>query len=219
MVFIWKRVKPDRGVAMSFLTKRVKEPDLDDWRKLVHLMDYLKADGDRPLILAADKSGDLTWYVDAAFAVHANGRSHTGGGLTMRKGFIISISAGQKLTTRSSTEGEIVAVDDCMSLILWAREFLLAQGFQVRRNIILQDNMSSILLEKNGRASSGKRMRHINIRYYFVADRSNKGECEIEWTPRENMVADYLTKGLQGSEFQRFRDVIMGSAELIQCIE
>jgi hypothetical protein len=79
--------------------------------------------------------------------------------------------------------------------------------------------MSSILLEKNGRASSGKRMRHINIRYYFVADRSNKGECEIEWTPRENMVADYLTKGLQGSEFQRFRDVIMGSAELIQCIE
>ena len=219
MVFIWKRVKPDCGVAMSFLTKRVKEPDLDDWRKLVHLMDYLKADGDRPLILAADKSGDLTWYVDAAFAVHANGRSHTGGGLTMRKGFIISISAGQKLTTRSSTEGEIVAVDDCMSLILWAREFLLAQGFQVRRNIILQDNMSSILLEKNGRASSGKRMRHINIRYYFVADRSNKGECEIEWTPGENMVADYLTKGLQGREFRRFRDVIMGSAELIQCIE
>jgi len=25
---------------MSFLTKRVKAPDLDDWRKLVHLMDY-----------------------------------------------------------------------------------------------------------------------------------------------------------------------------------
>jgi hypothetical protein len=219
MVYIWKRAKPDCGVAMSFLAKRVKAPDLDDWRKLVHLMDYLKADGDRPLILAADKSGDLTWYVDAAFAVHANGRSHTGGGLTMKKGFIISKSGSQKLTTRSSTEGELVAVDDCMSLILWAREFLIAQGVQVRRNIILQDNMSSILLEKNGRASSGKRMRHINIRYYFVTDRMKKGECEIKWIPREKMVADYLTKGLQGGEFRRFRDVIMGSAELIQCIE
>ena len=59
-------------------------PDLDDWQKLVHLMDYFKADGDRPLILSAD-SGDLTWYVDSAFAAQANGRSHTGGFLRMRK--------------------------------------------------------------------------------------------------------------------------------------
>ena len=62
-------------------------------------------------------------------------------------------------------------------------------------------------------------MRHINICYYFVTDREKKGECEIEWIARENMVADYLTKGLQGGEFRRFRDVIMGSAELIQCIK
>ena len=106
-----------------------------------------------------------------------------------------------------------------MSLILWAREFLIAQGIQVRRNIILQDNKSSILLEKNGRASSGKRMRHINIRYYFVTDRKNKGECEIEWIPREFMVADYLTKALQGGGFRQFRDMIMGSARLIQCMK
>jgi hypothetical protein len=50
---------------MSFLSKRVKQPDLDDWRKLVHLMEYLKADGNRPLILAADKTGILIWYIDA----------------------------------------------------------------------------------------------------------------------------------------------------------
>ena len=62
LVFVWKRVRPDIGVAMSFLTKRVKQPDLDDWRKLVHLMEYLKAEGDRPLILAADKMGILLWY-------------------------------------------------------------------------------------------------------------------------------------------------------------
>ena len=92
LVFVWKRVKPDIGVAMSFPTKRVKQPDLDDWPKLVHLMDYSKADGLRSLILAADKTGILIWYINAAFAVHANGRSHTGGGLYMKKGFIISLS-------------------------------------------------------------------------------------------------------------------------------
>jgi hypothetical protein len=211
MIYIWKRVKPDCGASMSFLTKRVKASDLDDWRKLVHLMEYLKVDRDRPLILSGDKSGTLTWYVDAAFAVHANGRSHTGGGLMWNKGFIISKSASQRLTTRSSTEGEIVAVDDCMSLILWARQFLISQGIPVKRNVILQDNKSSILLETNGRTSSGKRMRHINIRYFLVADRQKKGECEVEWIPREEMIADYLTKGLQGAEFKRFRDMIMGS--------
>jgi hypothetical protein len=157
MIYIWKRVKPDCGVSMSFLTKRVKSPDLDDWRKLVHLMEHVKADGDRPLILSGDSSGTLTWYVDAAFAVHANGRSHTGGGLMWNKGFIISKSASQRLTTRSSTEGKIVAVDNCMSLILWARLFLICQDIPVRRNVILQDNKSSILLETNGKTSSGKR--------------------------------------------------------------
>jgi hypothetical protein len=115
------------GSCLSFLTKRVKAPDLDDWRKLVHLMDYIIADGDRPLILSA--AGDnLTWYVDSAFAVHANGRSDTGGFLHMKKGATISICGGQKLNTRSSTEAEQVRVDDCMSLILWGRLFLMAQG-------------------------------------------------------------------------------------------
>jgi hypothetical protein len=122
----------------------VKAPDLDDWQKLVHLMDYIK---DRPLILSAD-SGDLTWFVVSAFAVHENGRSHTGGGLCIKKGAAISICGGQKLNTRSSTEAEQVGVDDCMSLILWSRLFLKVQGINVRRNTILQDNKSSILLEK-----------------------------------------------------------------------
>ena len=165
----------------------------------------------RPLILAADKTGILLWYIDAAFAVHADGRSHTGGGLYMKKGFVLSYCGGQKLTTRSSTEAEIVGVDDCMSKVLWVREFLIAQRVAVRRNVILQDNKSSILLEKNGKASAGKRMRHINIRYFFVTDREKKGECELHWICREDMVADFLTKAQQGAEFRRNRNFIMGS--------
>ena len=115
------------------------------------------------MILSADENGDLTWYVDAVFAVHADMKSHTGGDLKMGKGFIISVTTGQKLNTRSSTEAELVAVDDCMSLILWARHFLVEQMYIVGRNIILQDNKSSMLLEVNGKPSSGKRTRHLAI--------------------------------------------------------
>jgi hypothetical protein len=47
-----------------------------------------------------------------------------------------------------------------------------AQGYKVIESIVYQDNQSAILLERNGKASSSKRKKHINIRYFFVTDRS-----------------------------------------------
>ncbi len=51
---------------------------------------------------------------------------------------------------------------------------MIAQGYGCNRNIILQDNMSSILLENNGKASSGKRTQHMNIRFFGITDRVEK---------------------------------------------
>jgi hypothetical protein len=151
-IYLWKHGRPDIGTAVSFLTKRVREPDLDDWQMLDHMIIYLKADMLPKWELRADNSNDLMWYVDCAFGVHADYCSHTGGTLTMGKGFAISISKAHKLNTRSLTEGEIVSVDDCLALILWLHEFMIAQGYGCNRNIILQHKMSSILLENNGKA-------------------------------------------------------------------
>ena len=66
-----------------------------------------------------------------------------------------------------------------------------------------------MLLEKNGRGSSSKRTRHINIRYFFVVDRIKQGELRVEYCPTGDMVADYFTKPLQGSLFRRMHDTIM----------
>jgi hypothetical protein len=213
-LYISKRARPDLSTAIAFLTTRVKAPDIHDWRKLSHMMEYLRVERLRPLILSADGSGVLMWYVDASFAVHPNMRSHTGGGLTMGRGFPIVTSTKQRLNTRSSTESELVGVDDMMPIVVWSRYFLMAQGYGVTQNLLLQDNRSSMLLEKNGRASSGKRTRHINIRYYFVTDRVNMKEIEIEWCPTKEMVADFMTKPLQGSHFRRLRDLIMGMTKV-----
>jgi hypothetical protein len=209
-LYVSKRARPDVSTAIAFLTTRVRAPDVDDWRKLSCLMEYLRNDRLRPLILSADGSGVLMWYVDASFAVHPNMRSHTGGVFTMGRGFPINISTKQKLNTRSSTESELVAVDDMMPIVLWTRYFLMAQGYGVTENLLLQDNRSSMLLERNGKASSSKRTRHINIRYFFITDRVNMKEVEIEWCPTKEMVADFMTKPLQGSHFRRMRDLIMG---------
>ncbi len=104
-----------------------------------------------------------------------------------------------------------MGVDDMMPSILWTRYFLKSQGYAVNDNIIFQDNKSTMLLERNGKASSSKRMKHINIRYFFITDRISKGEVRVEWCPTAEMVADFMTKPLQGPTFKQFRDLIMGA--------
>ena len=99
----------------------------------------------------------------------------------MGRGFPITVSTKLKLTVKSLTEGELVGVDDMMPIMLWTRQFLMEQGYGIVENLLLQDNKSSIFLEKNGKASSGKRTRHINIRYFFITDQVNKKEISIEW--------------------------------------
>jgi hypothetical protein len=58
-----------------------------------------------------------------------------------------------------------------------------AQGYGVKVNVLFQDNKSSILLEKNGKALSSKRTKHINIRYFFITDRVKKEEISVVWCP------------------------------------
>ena len=208
-LYLVKRARPDASVSIAFLTTRVRSPDVDDWRKLGHLIEYLRSTIDLPLKLAGDNSGVLKWYVDASFAIHSNMRGHTGGGLTMGKGFPI-------VSSKSSTESDLVGVDDMMPSILWTRYFLKAQGYNVNDNIIFQDNKSTMLMEHNGKASSSRRTKHINVRYFFITDRIAKGEVRVEWCPTKEMVADFMTKPLQGSAFRNSRDLIMGSLSIMK---
>ena len=197
MLFATKRVRPDTGTSVVFLTTRVAKPDKQDWAKLGHLMSYVRSTLMLPLILGADGSGVIKWLIDTSYGVHWNLRGQSGGGNTLGRGFPVSGSTKQKLNTRSSTEAEVVGVDDFMPSILWSKLFLEAQGYSVTRNIIYQDNKSAMLLEANGKASSGKRTKHINIRYFFVTDRIQKGDVELEWCPTAEMTGDFFTKPLQ----------------------
>jgi hypothetical protein len=118
-------------------------------------MEYLRGDRERPLILGADNKEMIMWYANALFAVHPNMHGHTGGGMTMGRGFPISVSTKQKLNTKSLTENELVGVDNMMPIILWTCYFLLSQGYGVIKNLLLEDNKSLILLERNGKVSMG----------------------------------------------------------------
>ena len=144
-----------------------------------------------------------------AFAIHADYKSHTGACLSFGRGCPVNISSKQKINTRSSTEAELVAINDAMALVLWCRLFIMGQGFEVLDNIVYQDNQSTMLLGNNGRHSSGKKTRHIEARYYFITDQVKRNNIRLEYCPTEAMISDYFTKPLQGSQFRKFRDFIL----------
>ena len=108
-----------------------------------------------------------------------------------------------------------------MTFILWLKYFLEEQTKELPENskikelgkttIVEQDNTSSILLEKNGRRSSTKRTRHINIRYYFITEKLRSGEItDVVHKSTSEMQSDALTKGLQGKLFDTHRTTMMG---------
>ena len=66
----------------------------------------------------------------------------------------MSFSRGHKLNGRSSTEAELIGIDDTIPSMMWGKYFIEAQGYTVEHNILYQDNKSTILLVTNGRMSS-----------------------------------------------------------------
>ena len=138
----------------------------------------------------------VKWWVDGLFAVHHDMKSHTGATMSLGKGSVHLTPVQQRLNTKSSTEAKLVGVDDVMPQVIWTRYLLEAQGYGVRESKIYQDNQSAMLMEKNGRASSSKQTRHINIRYFFVADQVQINEVTIEYCPTGEITGDFFTKPL-----------------------
>ena len=61
LLFVTKRERGDMITAISFLTTRVKEPDEDDWKKLIILLKCVKSTIDLKLTLSASGTNILKW--------------------------------------------------------------------------------------------------------------------------------------------------------------
>ena len=137
-------------------------------------------------------------------------KSHTGINLTMGTGTIYGGSLKHKLNSKSLTKAELISVSDRINQVLWTKYFLECQGYIVKSSTIYQDNEASILLKQNGKRSSKKGTRFINIRYFSITNKIKNGEVDINYMPTTEMVADYFTKPLQGALFRKTRDQIQG---------
>ena len=135
--------------------------------KLKRVIKYLNRTRNLKLTLTADNLAIIRWYVDASNAIHNDCNGHIRSMMTIGSGAITSFSRKQKINGESSTEAELIGVDDALPQILWTRYFMESKGYKVKDNILYQDNKSAMLLEQNGKNSTSKRMKHVKVRYFL----------------------------------------------------
>jgi hypothetical protein len=209
LLYLAKRTKPECLTAVAFLATRVTKSTEEDKHKLSRLLKYVRSSKNIGIRLKPGNMGiSVRCYVDAAYGLHEDGKSVTGSVIVIGEGGPIHAkSSKQKIVTKSSTEAEFVGTSDSVNQALYLREFLLEQGHDCKSVQLYQDNQSCMTLIKKGKSRS-ERTRHMSIRQFWITERVNNGEIVVEYLPTESMVANLLTKPVQGSQFVNERKML-----------
>ena len=170
LMYIAYRERKDIRPTVSFLSTRVSSPTEEDNEKLRRLIRYIVGSIDKLLYLGASNLSVLLNFIDVVYGVSNNMKSYTGEASTFRYGMFSFMLLKQKLNTTSLTTAELVGVANYLLKVSYFRNFLEAQGVEVKRNIILQVNQSVILMEKNRRRWCSKRTQYLDMRYFYVKD-------------------------------------------------
>ena len=123
---------------------------------------------------------------------------------------VVVSSTKQKIVTKSSTEAELVGLSDSVGEAIGVSALLRSIGYDVKPIRFYQDNMSTIRMAESG-ASASRRTRHINVRYFFIKERIDDGEIKLSYLPTKEMIADLMTKPIQGKLFVKLRNRLLGN--------
>ena len=135
------------------------------------------------------------------------GASHAAGA-----GAIEAASSTISVSAKSACESERVALSEQVANSMRLRNFLMGQGYQQQPATVMQDDESAIKLAENG-LSSASRARRVNVRRLFAKGRIANGEIKIKRCPTKSMIADALTKPLQGQPLLELWDLLLGYAQ------
>ena len=112
--------------------------------------------------------------------------------MIMGEGAIVNFSNKKSLNTPNSIKAELVKIMGVLTVMMWSKCSMETQGYTIDHNILFQDNMSTILLTKNGRMPISKKSKHTKNRYFLVTDKVAQKDPEIHHKSTEDMWADMM---------------------------
>jgi hypothetical protein len=118
-------------------------------------------------------------------------------------------SKKQKLVSRSSTEAELIALNEGLPEVIWAKQFMQNLGVPQGMITVFEDNTSTIILANKQNGATLSKTKHIQIRFYYVRELIEQKEINIVYLSTKEMLADLLTKPMTGWLFKALRDQIL----------
>ena len=132
MLYLAKRTRPDILLAVQFLSTRVTCATEKDMIKKNRVLQYLNDTSHLGLLLSANSPAEVIAYIDASYGVHSDRRGHTGSAISIGAGIIHAGSKKQSINTKSSCECELAGLSDGLSQVIYTRNFLLSQGYDIQ---------------------------------------------------------------------------------------
>jgi hypothetical protein len=213
ILYVAKRVRMDTLTVVSFLCTRVTKATEEDQVKLEHLLGYFKNTLKKKLSIRGDASMQVIAFIDAAFALHFDSKSHTGVMILVGGSVVYVASRKQQCIAKSPTEAELVALTDNLGLVELFHEFtvfLLGQRTPVP--IVYQDCTAVISLVTIGGGIT--RTKHMRARKNLGKESVDEKRIIVLYTNTEDMMADGLSKILEGTPFQKFASCVLGEMRL-----
>mmetsp|Transcript_19967 Transcript_19967/g.33422 ORF Transcript_19967/g.33422 Transcript_19967/m.33422 type:complete len:532 (-) Transcript_19967:698-2293(-) len=208
LMYLARLTRPDILQPVTYLASRAAVATKDDWNKCLRIVRYVAATKWIGIVLCCTLLQILVWC-DAAFGSHSDGKGHSGFNIGLGTSYLHARSAKQKVGSTSSTESEIIAKVEALKMAVWLRELLRELNLVPLQPIkLFQDNQSAILVvTQTGRQ---KQTKHLLTKIGFVRDLVTSGAVIVEYLSTLKMIADMLTKPLQGPQFRAHRNTMMG---------
>ena len=192
--------RPDISYTVGVLARFNANPGIAHWNALKHLLRYLKGTLDLKLVYRPDPSSphQFTTFCDADHGGDKDSGRSTGGYVTrMGTGAVNWSSKLQPIV-------EYISACEAGKEILWMRNILTELGLPPSSSSPLGiDNQSALTVAKNPEHHG--RMKHLDLRFYWLRDAVEAGLMAVSYVPTEEMPADLLTKALPRVKVEYFR--------------
>jgi hypothetical protein len=190
LMYLARFTRPDILMPITYLATRSAKPTTEDFSKLMRVVRY----GTQNIGLvftATDMQPRI--YADASHCLHTDGRGQAGVVITMGGAPILCRSFKIKSITRSSSESELIALEEASTYVNWLHCLLKSMFISVdKATPIYQDNQSTILIAQQG--GNFKRTKHLICKESYVRERIDNNDIKLKYLPTSKMPADMLTK-------------------------
>lgn len=216
--------RPDLAESVSVAKSFVADYRPHHVRYVKHMVRYLAGSLDYGIRYTLDTiagqpdAGKLKMYVDSNFQQSAESeenepepddvlRSRFGGAVLYNGGAVAWWSQKHGRTCRSSTDSEIIGLDEGARRALWFRQIAMDMGIEGGETIeIFEDNAQAEGFANDTKVP--KRTKYVNRRYHATRDDVKFGDIKVSKIASKFNIADIFTKPLPPTLFRRFRELL-----------